>query len=70
MNCPYCKSPMVEEEMAYIVQIDGEELRLEGVPTWVCEACDYTQVEQEVIDAVEDMLEHLDTFEHAGEEEE
>jgi hypothetical protein len=38
------------------------------VPTWVCESCDHTEVEQEVIEAVEDMLEHLDTV-ASGEEE-
>jgi len=62
MKCPYCKAPMVEEAIAFIVQLeDGQELRLEDVPTWVCESCDHTEVEQDVIDAVEDMLEHMDT---------
>lgn len=61
MNCPYCKGPMVEEEMDYVVELDdGQEIRIEGVPTWFCEHCDYTMVEDDVIEAVEDMLEHLD----------
>jgi YgiT-type zinc finger domain-containing protein len=72
MKCPYCKTPMVETEIDYLVEIEnGEQLRLEGVPSWVCEACDYTAVEDEVIEAVEDMLAHLDTVagDDGGEEE-
>ncbi len=72
MKCPYCKAPMVEEEQVFVVQLeDGRELRLEDVPTWICESCDHTEVEPEVIEAVEDMLEHMDTVsgvEDAGEE--
>jgi len=69
MKCPYCKAPMVEEEMVYLVQLgDGQELRLEDVPTWVCEVCDHTQVDEDVIETVEDMLSHLDVF-GQGEEE-
>jgi YgiT-type zinc finger domain-containing protein len=68
MKCPYCHAPMIEELLDYIVDVDGEELRLEEVPTWVCESCDHTAVEPEVIEAVEDMLEHLDTV-ASGEEE-
>ena len=68
MRCPYCKAPMVEEEMVYVVQMeDGQELRLEDVPTWVCEICDHTIVDEDVIAAVEDMLEHLDTLGGSGE---
>jgi len=70
MKCPYCKAPMVEEEMSYVVQLeDGQELRLQDVPTWVCESCDHTLVDEDVIATVEDMLSHIDTFEQGGEEE-
>ena len=69
MKCPYCKAPMIEEEMAFIVQLDdGQELRLEDVPTWLCESCDHTEVEPDVIEAIEDMLYHMETV--AGDEEE
>lgn len=61
MKCPYCQSTLVEELLDYTVEHEGHTLKLEDVPTWVCEACDYTQVDQDVIEAVEDMLEHLDT---------
>ena len=68
MKCPYCKALMIEEEMAYVVQLeDGQELRLEDVPTWICERCDHTAVDEAVIAAVEDMLAHLDTFSHNAE---
>jgi YgiT-type zinc finger domain-containing protein len=70
MKCPYCKAPMFEEEMSYVVKTeDGQELRLEDVPTWVCESCDYTTVDEAVIATVEDMLAHLDQFATGGEEE-
>ena len=70
MKCPYCKTPMIEEEMTYVVQLeDGQELRLEDVPTWVCERCDHTLVDENVIATVNDMLSHFDTFDQGGEEE-
>lgn len=70
MKCPFCKGDMIEELLDYNVELeDGQEVRLEEVPTWVCEKCDHTEVEAEVIEAINDMLEHLDTVQ-AGEEEE
>ena len=69
MKCPYCNTPMTEELLDYLVEVDGQELRLEEVPTWVCETCDHTEVEEEVIEAVEDMLDHLDTVQTDPEEE-
>ena len=69
MRCPYCKAPMIEEELQFVLQLeDGQELLLEDVPTWVCESCDHTEVEESVIEAVEDMVAHMDTV--VGEEEE
>ena len=69
MECLYCKGPMVEQLMDYVVKRNGGELRLEDIPTWVCERCDATLVEDAVIEAVEDMLEHLDTVTAETEEE-
>lgn len=69
MECVYCKGPMVEQLMDYVVKRNGVELRLEEIPTWVCERCDTTLVEDEVIEAVEDMLAHLDTVAADAEEE-
>lgn len=70
MKCPYCKGQMREELLDYIVEReDGQHLRLEEVPTWFCEKCDYTEVEEEVGEAIEDMLSHLDTVQRGGEEE-
>ena len=60
MKCPICKAVMNEEFLEYIVQIGGETLRLEEVPTWVCSQCDYSFVEEAVMETVEDMLAHLD----------
>jgi YgiT-type zinc finger domain-containing protein len=69
MKCPYCKAEMVEEMLNYTVDHEGHTLTLEGVPTWVCEACDSTIVEEDVIEAVEDMLEHLDTVQAGADDE-
>ncbi|MFN2137584.1 MAG: YgiT-type zinc finger protein [Candidatus Promineifilaceae bacterium] len=63
-KCPICKGEMVEELLDYDVQLeDGREVRLEEVPTWVCERCDHTIVDEAVIETVEDMLDHLDELE-------
>lgn len=69
MKCPYCNAPMTEELLDYIVEVDDQELTLEDVPTWVCETCDHNEVEESVIEAVEDMLAHLDTVQATPEEE-
>ncbi len=69
MKCPYCNAPMTEELLDYIVEIDEQEIKLEDVPTWVCATCDHTEVEEDVIEAVEDMLAHLDTVQAGAEEE-
>ncbi|MBK6324935.1 MAG: YgiT-type zinc finger protein [Chloroflexi bacterium] len=62
---------MHEEFLDYVVEMeDGQKLRLEEVPTWVCEKCDYTEIEEEVGEAIEDMLDHLDTVEAGSDEEE
>lgn len=67
-TCEICKAPMIEELQDYVVDLDGQELTVEDVPIWVCEQCGYTHVEDEIVSAVEDMLEHMDTV-VAGEEE-
>lgn len=69
MRCPVCKAPMNEELLEYVVEIDEEKLRLEDVPTWVCSQCDYTHVEEAVIETIEDMLDHLDDVQQPDEEE-
>jgi len=69
MKCPVCKAPMNEELLEYVVEIEGETLRLEDVPTWVCSQCDYTFVEEAVMETVEDMLAHLDDVQAGLEEE-
>jgi YgiT-type zinc finger domain-containing protein len=66
MKCPICKAPMEEELLVYELEHEGEKLRLEDVPTWVCPQCDHTLVEEAVIETVEDMLSHMDTLGSAG----
>lgn len=60
---------MAEELLEYVVEIEGERLQLEDVPTWVCSQCDYTFVEEAVMETVEDMLAHLDEVQTGLEEE-
>lgn len=52
---------MIEELLDYEVETEqGTTLRLEEVPTWVCERCDETLVDDAVIETIEDVLAHLD----------
>ena len=60
-SCEICKAPMEETLQDYVVDKDGQQVLVEDVPIWVCEQCGYTEVEDEIIEAVEDMLEHMDT---------
>lgn len=66
--CPICKAPMDEQLQDYYIDYGDDEIQIEGVPVWVCPQCGYTEVEANVIEAVEDMLDHLDTV--AADEEE
>ena len=59
-TCEICKGLMEEELADYTLDIDGEQILIEDVPTWVCTQCDHSYVEEEVIEAVEDLLDHLD----------
>ena len=64
IKCPICKGEMVEELLDYNVQLeDGRDVRLVEVPTWVCERCDHTVVDESIIATIEDMLENLEMFE-------
>lgn len=60
MICEVCKTPMEEEVTDFTVDLNGEQLLLEDVPVWVCPQCDSVLVEDEIVEAVEDMLAHLD----------
>lgn len=66
--CEICKAPMVQELQDYKVDTDGGQLLIEEVPIWVCEQCGYSFVEEDVIAAIEDMLDHMDTVASAEEE--
>lgn len=66
--CPVCKAPMEQELQDYVVEVDGQEVTVEDVPIWVCEQCGFNEVEEEVIEAVEDMLSHMDTVLEDAEE--
>ena len=60
MRCDVCKAPLEQELLDFYVEIDGEQVLLEEVPTWVCTQCSNTFVEDDVIEAVEDLLDHMD----------
>lgn len=52
---------MVEELQDYTVEVDGDQILVEDVPIWVCEQCGFSKVEDDVVEAIEDMLAHMDT---------
>lgn len=59
MKCDVCKGSMVQESSSYKTEINGEEIIIEDVPVWVCEQCDASQLDAQVIEAIEDMLKSL-----------
>ena len=59
MKCSVCKGNMVQDSTNYKTEIDGDEVIIEDVPIWVCEQCDSSFLDEEVIEAVEDMLASL-----------
>ncbi len=60
MNCSVCKGNMVQEATNYKTEINGEEVIIEDVPIWVCEQCDASFLDDDVIEAIEDMLASLE----------
>lgn len=52
---------MVQELQDYTVEAGDEQILVEDVPIWVCEQCGFSEVEPDVVEAIEDMLEHMDT---------
>jgi YgiT-type zinc finger domain-containing protein len=60
MNCSVCKGNMVQEVTNYKTEINGEEVIIEDVPIWVCEQCDASVLDDDVIEAIEDMLASLE----------
>ncbi|WP_420642512.1 type II toxin-antitoxin system MqsA family antitoxin [Candidatus Leptofilum sp.] len=56
MQCSVCKGVMLQEMTTYKTEIDGEEVMIEDVPVWVCEQCDSSFLDDDVIEAIEDML--------------
>lgn len=63
MTCPYCRGVMTEESMDYKVVRDSQELLVEDVPTWVCEQCEATLVDDEIVEAVEKMVVDVEAIE-------
>ena len=59
MKCSVCKGTMVQETTTYKTEIGGEEVMIEDVPIWVCEQCDSSLLDDDVIEAIEDMLASL-----------
>ena len=59
MKCSVCKGTMMQESTNYKTEVNGDELIIEDVPVWVCEQCDSSLLDDEVIEAIEDMLASL-----------
>ncbi|WP_420628172.1 type II toxin-antitoxin system MqsA family antitoxin [Candidatus Leptofilum sp.] len=59
MQCSVCKGVMLQETTTYKTEINGEEVMIEDVPVWVCEQCDSSFLDDDVIEAIEDMLSSL-----------
>ena len=59
MKCDVCKGSMVQECSSYKTELNGEEVIIEDVPVWVCQQCDATLLDDDVIEAIEDMLKSL-----------
>ena len=70
ITCDICKGTMIQELQDYVLDTDEGQLLVEDVPIWVCEQCGYSFVEDDVIDAVEDMLDHMETVVSDSDEEE
>ena len=59
MQCSVCRGTMVQETTTYKTEVNGEEILIEDVPLWVCEQCDSSFLDDDVIEAIEAMLASL-----------
>lgn len=60
-RCEICLAPMEQELQDYEVEHAGQRLRLEEVPVWVCIQCGEIVVDDEVVEAVEELLHSIET---------
>ena len=60
-RCEICLAPMEQELQDYTVERAGQRLTLEEVPVWVCVQCGDMVVDEEVIEAVEELLDSIET---------
>jgi YgiT-type zinc finger domain-containing protein len=61
MECLYCKGPLVREKVSYTATRKGYHLIIHDVPAWVCEQCGEPLFDEKTVDAIQEVLQGVDT---------
>jgi YgiT-type zinc finger domain-containing protein len=61
MECLYCKGALVREQVSYAASRRGYHLIIDHVPAWVCAQCGEPLFDEEIVDAIQEVLQGVDT---------
>ena len=61
MECLYCRGKLVRERVSYSATRRGYHLIIHDVPAWVCTQCGEPLFDEETVDAIQDVLQGVDT---------
>jgi len=61
MECLYCKGTLVREKVSYAATRKGYHLIIRDVPAWVCEQCGEPLFDEQTVDAIQEVLQGVDT---------
>ena len=61
MECLYCRGTLVRESVSYSATRKGYHLIIDDVPAWVCEQCGEPLFDENTVDAIQKLLQGVDT---------
>lgn len=61
MKCLYCQGTMVRGTAPFHIDRKGYHLILDTVPAWVCAQCGEAYFEESAVDAIQQVIQAIDT---------
>lgn len=61
MECLYCRGTLMRERVSYTATRKGYHLIIDDVPAWVCEQCGEPLFDEKTVDAIQEVLQGVDT---------
>ena len=61
MKCMHCQGVMTKAEAPFHIDRHGVHITLDAVPAWVCTQCGEPYFEEREVDAIQDLIESVDS---------